>query len=81
MKIFLQYVLTLNVMKTTFSLVDSTLVCSPVLDKAMGNTLVVGRKDKLGALVGLEFSQSFYGPKPKGITFLYHNWMLQSKNA
>lgn len=30
-----------------------------------------GWKDKLGALVGLEFSQSFLGPKPKCNSFLY----------
>lgn len=54
-------------MKTTFSLIDSTLVCSPVLHEAVGNTLVVGRKDKLGALAGLEFSQAFFGDTPKGI--------------
>lgn len=50
---------------------DSTLDSSPVPDVATGNILVVERKDKLGALVILEFSQSLSGPKPKGISFLY----------
>lgn len=56
--------------KQLFLLVDSTLDSSPVPDEATGNILVVERKDKLGALVILEFSQSFSGPKPKGISFL-----------
>lgn len=57
--------------KKLFLLVDSTLDSSPVPDVATGNILVVERKDKLGGLVILEFSQSFSGPKPKGISFLY----------
>lgn len=68
-------------MKTTFSLADSTLVCSPVLDEAIGNTLEVVRKDKVGGLVGLELSLSFFGVKCKVISFLYRSWALQSKKA
>ena len=65
----MQYVLKLNIMKTTFSLVDSTLVCSPVLDEATGNTLVVRRKDKLGALVGLSSVSLFLDPSLKAFLF------------
>lgn len=57
---FLQYVFKLTIMKTTFFLLDSALVCSPVFDEAIGNTSVVGRKDKLGAIVSLDSSQSFW---------------------
>lgn len=83
MGIFLQYVLKLNVMKTTFSLADSTLVCSPVLGEAIGNTVVLGRKDRLGALVDLKFSRSFFGPKPEGffsVSYLGSSIKASSEN-
>lgn len=53
------------VRKQLFLLVDSTLDSSPAPDEATGSIWVVER-DKLGALVILQFSQSCSGPKPGG---------------
>lgn len=74
---FLQYVFKLTILKTTF-LLDSALVCSPVFDEATGNTSVVGRKDKLGATVSLDSSQSLLDPSLKA-SLLHHSCFLQSK--
>lgn len=56
----LQYVFKLTIMKTTSSLLASTLDCSPVFDETIGSTTVVERKDRLGAIVGLNSSQSCF---------------------
>lgn len=56
-------------MKTTSSLLASTLDCSPVFDETIGNTVVVERKDRLGAIVGLNSSESFLDPGLKASLF------------
>ena len=65
----LQCVFKLTIVKTTSSLLASTLDCSPVSDEATGSTVVVERKDRLGAIVSLESSQSFLDPSLKASLF------------